>query len=473
MSCARLGPPSPVTTIARVTALHSRSTAAALARRKPRHCLVRELPEDGRMKTNAPRALSILLVVASLAGCGGRSELSLGPCGVDTLDCVESADDPCGPPRMVSALCDASVHVYRCPAGAWQHARAAEPAITCRPFSDPAGGIQSLGGSLLRLPTDDGRCLWIAESVKTTTGTRVSNVAFEPDRRAPFGTCPTAASIVGGSPSSVVQIEGGAAPDLVVQIDAPFRFAGRTRVVYRFFHADPTAAYGFTLIGGGARQVGFRRAAHRHPGSADPPLLDGSPARRRRAGHARLRLRVGLPEDATGDFRAGVRGDALRPAGRHPALCRRGELDREPRRERGGYRVQLRHVGLVRGPRRRLGEPPPRVRKRFRFLALQPRGDRARGSLDRRCVARRLQPAGERQRRVARARSYTRSWPTRRGRERLSSATASAPPRPTRAASPARARTTNGRASSGPRRRRVPDHRRTPPGVARSRGDTD
>jgi hypothetical protein len=197
-----------------------------------------------------PRA-ALSLLVACISACGARSALEVGPCGPDPFDCVRPADDPCGPPAMVAPLCDASTGAYLCPAGAHPYARVATALATCLPFSDSAGAVRSLGGSLLRLPTDDGRCLWIAEAVETADGTQLSYVAFDPDRSAPFGTCPMQASFVGGSPTSIVQVEGGDHPGLVVQIDWSFRFAGQTQVVYRFFQASPTAAFGYDLLGGG------------------------------------------------------------------------------------------------------------------------------------------------------------------------------------------------------------------------------
>jgi len=201
------------------------------------------------MRTHPRGALGLL--VACLAACGGRSELAAGgACGADALDCVRAADDPCGPPEIVASVCDAQAHVLRCPAGAWPYARAAEGPTPCLPFSDPSGPIRSLGGSLLRLPTDDGRCLWLAD-IETTAGEQISNVALEPDRTAPFGTCPVTASFAGGTPGSIVTVEGESDPSLVVQLDTPFRFAGRTQVVYRFFKSDPAAVFGFTLLGGG------------------------------------------------------------------------------------------------------------------------------------------------------------------------------------------------------------------------------
>jgi hypothetical protein len=103
----------------------------------------------------------------------------------------------------------------------------------------------------VRVATDDGRCLWVAEEVHTTGGQRLWNAAFEPDRKAPFGSCPSAASFAYGSPAPIVAIEGGDDPNILVQIASSFRFAGKTRVLYRLFAIDPNAVFGVTLLGGG------------------------------------------------------------------------------------------------------------------------------------------------------------------------------------------------------------------------------
>jgi hypothetical protein len=193
-----------------------------------------------------------LFAVALLPSCGDRTELEVGPCPIEgSFSCVAPAADPCGAPILVQSACDATTHAYVCPEGAWPYARADARPDACLPFSDPSGPIRWLGGSLVRVPTDDGRCLWIAEEVETQDGTRLRNVAFAPDRKAPFATCPTAASIVGPTPASIVALDGGDDPSLYVQIASSLRFGGRTQVVYRLFRADATATFGVTLLGGG------------------------------------------------------------------------------------------------------------------------------------------------------------------------------------------------------------------------------
>jgi hypothetical protein len=120
----------------------------------------------------------------------------------------------------------------------------------CLPFSEPAGPIRSLGGFLVRVPTDDHRCLWIGEQVTTSAGA-FRNIAFEPDRQAPFGACPTKASLVGGVAASIVHVDSGDDPSILVQIASAYRFAGSTKVLYRLFKVDPAAIYGATELGSG------------------------------------------------------------------------------------------------------------------------------------------------------------------------------------------------------------------------------
>lgn len=204
-----------------------------------------------------------LVVPAILAGCGAHSAIPVDPsCGsgdttADVPTCVAANDDdPCGPLHLVAPVCNPSTRTLRCPERAWPYARAAEAPDTCLPFSDLFVSGQSLqgwgvGGSPVPVPTDDGRCLWVVDTIQMEMGGTIPNVAFEIDRTAPFGTCPTAASFAGGAPASVVQIEGGEYPDVRVQIASAFRFAGETRVAYRLFKDDPYAVYGVVDLGGG------------------------------------------------------------------------------------------------------------------------------------------------------------------------------------------------------------------------------
>jgi hypothetical protein len=201
------------------------------------------------------RALpSLLLLLPALApACGSRSELDGGPCDMAPRPstCVAPGADPCGPPVTVTPVCDAAAHAYHCPEGSRPYARAAASAGDCLPFSDPSGPIASIGGSLVRVPTDDGRCLWVAEDVGLQDGTQLRNVAFAPDLTAPFGTCPTAVTAVGGTPVPIAHMEGGDLPNYFVQLAAPFRAGGQTRIVYRLFIADSSQVFGVNLLGGG------------------------------------------------------------------------------------------------------------------------------------------------------------------------------------------------------------------------------
>ena len=161
-------------------------------------------------------ALTLLVVLAGLPACGAVSSLDDGPCDSQAPTCIAApVDDPCGGSTVVPAACDAEAHAWACPrARVSTRAPPTRPRSACRcrtwkARSRPVGGW-GLGGSFVRVPTDDGRCLWIAEQVATPMGDVIPNVAIEVDREAPFGSCPTTGSIMGGVPTSVVRIEGGA-----------------------------------------------------------------------------------------------------------------------------------------------------------------------------------------------------------------------------------------------------------------------
>jgi hypothetical protein len=135
----------------------------------------------------------------------------------------------CEAPRLVTATCHLDTKQWSCPSGAREHARV-EP-VTCAPLSEHG----AIAGSLVRVPTDDGRCVWIAERVGEER-----NVAFEVDD-APFGACPTRARAVrtGVVLGDNVQITGG------------YRVCGEARITYRQFKSDPGAPFGVTEIGTG------------------------------------------------------------------------------------------------------------------------------------------------------------------------------------------------------------------------------
>jgi hypothetical protein len=221
---------------------------------------------------------ALLLLVAGTAACGGRTELHAGPCAAALpIPCVAPGDDPCGPLRLVASSCDVASGAYACPSGAWPYARAVDAPPPCLPFAAPGGPVLSVTGSLVGVPTDDGRCLWVSDQVTTSDGQTHANVAFAPDRTEPFGTCPEAASFADGTSDSTVTVEGGPDPDILVQIASAFRFGGRTRVAYRLFRLDADAVFGVTLLGGGLGTWDAATARIVVPGASDllfSPELD-------------------------------------------------------------------------------------------------------------------------------------------------------------------------------------------------------
>jgi hypothetical protein len=197
----------------------------------------------------------IFFFAALASGCGARTSISGSPpsaaCSAAPPICVQSASDPCGTPTTVDAVCDDGSHAWTCPAGARVYARAADPAATCLPFR-ATPGLGAVGGwglsAMTRVPTDDGRCLWIADSATLSDGTVARNVAFTADTTAPFGTCPEASAM---PPTPIVTLEGGDDPSILVQIDGGYRLAGETHVLYRLFRVDPSATFGAVELGGG------------------------------------------------------------------------------------------------------------------------------------------------------------------------------------------------------------------------------
>ena len=200
---------------------------------------------------------AVLWCISSLvAGCGRLAPLDgvparEGACEAPPPVCVApNADDPCGESSVVAAACDGGSHDWICPSGARVYARAPEWTTVCRPFHDATNMAIGPWGlsSMTSVPTDDGRCLWIADSATMQDGAVVRNVAFQPDPAAPFGTCP-AESLT--PPTPIVTVEGGSDPSILVQIDGGYRLGGVTHVLYRVFQADSAATFGAIEIGGG------------------------------------------------------------------------------------------------------------------------------------------------------------------------------------------------------------------------------
>ncbi len=207
----------------------------------------------------ALRALVFVLFATVLAACGTRSGL-LDPPAPDVADaatcqgpallCVAPDADPCGPPRRVASACDGASLTWQCPAGTRPLVRAPAESGVCRPFYDPGGPVRALGGSLVRVPTEDGRCLWIAEEVTLASGQGLRNVGFEVDPAAPFGSCPRQVAFADGVARTMVAVEGDDRA-LSVQITGGYRQGGVTRVTYRLFRNDPSAGFGVRLLGSG------------------------------------------------------------------------------------------------------------------------------------------------------------------------------------------------------------------------------
>jgi len=212
------------------------------------------------------RAAAACLAAAALAcgACGARSSFSdVVPDAGVTAETGCTAAPPtcvarglaCTVSTVVPAVCDGGSRVWACPAGSSVYARAPAPTAPCLPFHG-ASGLANVGpwgiGSFSRIPTDDGRCLWLADSVTLSDGAPARNVALEADPDAPFGTCPVESV---APPAPLVTMEGGDDPSILVQVDGGYRLGGATHVLYRLFRVDPTAVYGVTELGGGVARL--------------------------------------------------------------------------------------------------------------------------------------------------------------------------------------------------------------------------
>lgn len=199
--------------------------------------------------SSSPGLLALALSLP-LAACGGLVEPEPPPCEDTPPSCVVPSLS-CAPSASAAPTCDESTHAWSCPAGSTSYAPVAAPASACLPFHTAGGPVSMLGGSLVRVPVDGGRCLWVGETVTTTDGQEVRDVGFVADPDEAFGSCPTKATFAGGSLASAVTIEGTDDPTLTVQIDGGFLFHGETRVLYRLFQSDASATFGVTELGGG------------------------------------------------------------------------------------------------------------------------------------------------------------------------------------------------------------------------------
>jgi hypothetical protein len=213
----------------------------------------------GRSRCLGYSSVGWIVAAYGVVACGARTGLDESgsqaliesACTGSPSPCIRMpSSDPCSVQTVEGAVCDQATRVWVCKAGARPYQRAASGPAICLPFHGATSSIRQLSGSLTRVPTDDGRCLWIADQVQTDSET-VPNVAFVPDPTAPFGTCPEDAPLLNGTARSAVVMEGSTDPSIVVQITGAYRMQGRTRVLYRLFRLDLGAVFGMTELGTG------------------------------------------------------------------------------------------------------------------------------------------------------------------------------------------------------------------------------
>lgn len=204
-------------------------------------------------------------LLASAACFGSRTPLAqrgdggvVTVCGTDGPTCVTTGDDPCGLPKLVTPDCDESTKKFHCPSGTVE--RAPNPTGVCRPYHD--GTIAAIGGSMTRIPTDDGRCYWIAEDA-VVKGTKKRNLAIDATDDVLYGACPQKPAIVG----EIVDLAVPDPANYVVQLLGGVKLGTDIRVLYRLFRLDASGPLGLVELGGGfARWTASGRLAVPGPG---------------------------------------------------------------------------------------------------------------------------------------------------------------------------------------------------------------
>jgi hypothetical protein len=196
------------------------------------------------------RFLLLLTLGLCSSACGSRTLVESLPCPDEPPLCIQSPSG-CDAPEIVAATCGLGTSHWACPSGARVRESVTGASGSCLPFHEPGGPISQLGGSFARVPIDGERCLWVAETLLTTTGSAIRNVGFVADLSEPLGSCPLHASFLGGSPASAVTIAGSDDPSIVVQVDGGYRIDGLTRVLYRLFQLDSSETFGVKELGSG------------------------------------------------------------------------------------------------------------------------------------------------------------------------------------------------------------------------------
>ena len=193
----------------------------------------------------------ICVFACVFAGCGARTQLegftSEVSCPSTPPTCI-ARSKWCEPSKLVDASCDVASRTWSCPAGSGVYRRS-ETSGVCLPFANQPG-ISSINGwglsGFSRLPTDDGRCLWVADSVTYTNGSTARNVAFEAEPNLPFGACP---DVSAAEPRAITS--ASATLSVLVQINGGYRLGSTTHVLYRLFQQNPSSTVGVTEAGGG------------------------------------------------------------------------------------------------------------------------------------------------------------------------------------------------------------------------------
>jgi hypothetical protein len=187
-------------------------------------------------------ALTLLL----LSGCydvhGRAAEAPSCPPETELL-CVRTTDT-CGAREIVGPTCTPATWTWRCPVTTEPYEAMPEEA-QCLPF-DELPGVRRVAGAPVRVPTDDG-CVWIVPELEETSGALHENVGILVDPDLPFGACPHTGEIVGGVPSSIVEVVEGDAP--IVQLTGAYTLAGETSVTYRHFVFDEDGGFGMRDVG--------------------------------------------------------------------------------------------------------------------------------------------------------------------------------------------------------------------------------
>ncbi|MCA9610048.1 MAG: hypothetical protein KC619_30840 [Myxococcales bacterium] len=163
-------------------------------------------------------------------------------CVGDRPICVRPTS-PCGARVVVAPECDGSS--WRCPADAFEHARASGSTAGCSPVTTGLDALGSLG-----LAVEDGdRCLWILD--EAAVGDRVVPDPAVVAMDTPFGTCDGALPFLDDRATRPVvtrRLPEGWSVSLLDDVVVD----GTTWIFHRLYAPDPEELYGYRELGTGA-----------------------------------------------------------------------------------------------------------------------------------------------------------------------------------------------------------------------------